>query len=356
MRQDEPQEFRHEPVMVHEVVELFGPVPPGVVVDATLGGGGHAEALLRARADLVVVGIDRDRDALAAAAARLAPFGARVSVHHARFDDLRAALASAGWGPGVVSGVLFDLGVSSVQLDRPGRGFSYRSAGPLDMRMDQSTGRTAGELVNELPEAELARLFAANGEGRLARRIARHLVAARPITTTVALADAVSRAVPAPARRRGHPARRVFQALRIAVNDELGALAQALPEALDVLAPGGRCVAISYHSGEDRLVKAAFAEAVTGGCQCPPGLPCVCGAVPRARLVTRGARRPTADEVERNHRAESARLRACERLAPPGGDAAGHVGTPGPPTSGTRVPGPSTPGPSTQDVDDEGVG
>ncbi len=308
------QDFPHEPVMVDEVVDIFSTVPQGVVVDATLGGGGHAEALLRARPDLVVVGIDRDSDALAAAAVRLAPFGVRASVHHARFDDLRAVLVAAGHQPGTVSGVLFDLGVSSVQLDRPQRGFSYRFDGPLDMRMDLSGGPTAAELVNGLPEAELARLFVANGEGRLARRIARHLVAERPLLTTAALADAVSRSVPAPARRRGHPARRVFQALRIAVNDELGALARALPEAVDVLAAGGRCVAISYHSGEDRLVKAAFTEAVTGGCQCPPALPCGCGAVPRARLVARGARRPTSAEVERNHRAESARLRACERL------------------------------------------
>ena len=314
MHQDAPSDFHHEPVMSAEVVELFQAVPAGVVVDATLGGGGHAEALLRSRPDLVVVGIDRDRDALSASATRLAPFGARASVHHARFDDLRSVLAGAGWGPGLVSGVLFDLGVSSVQLDRPDRGFSYRADGPLDMRMDQTAGTTASDLVNGLSEDELTRLFAANGEGRLSRRIARHLVAARPLVTTGQLAEAVSRAIPAPARRRGHPARRVFQALRIAVNDELGALARALPEAVDMLAAGGRCVAISYHSGEDRLVKAAFAEAVTGGCHCPPGLPCVCGAVPLARLVTRGAMRPAPAEIERNHRAESARLRACERV------------------------------------------
>ena len=180
--------------------------------------------------------------------------------------------------------------------------------------MDPRSGTTAAELVNELPMNELARLFVANGEGRFAVRIARALVAARPLTTTTELAEAVASALPAAVRRRpGHPARRVFQALRIAVNDELGMLARALPVAVESLAPGGRCVAISYHSGEDRLVKAAFAEAARGGCACPQGLPCVCGAVSMGQLVFRGARRPSPSEVERNRRAESARLRAFQR-------------------------------------------
>jgi 16S rRNA (cytosine1402-N4)-methyltransferase len=287
--------------------------------------------LLRAHPHLRVLGIDQDPDAVRAAAQRLAPFGWRAEVYHARFDAVnhivhaassgRTSVADAGSvadrpAPAAVVGVLFDLGVSSPQLDRSERGFSYRHDGPLDMRMDTGAATSAAQLVNELPEAELARLFAANGEGRLARRLARAVVAARPVTTTGQLVEAILGAVPAPARRRsGHPARRVFQAIRIAVNDELDVLARSLPAAIDLLTPGGRCVAIAYHSGEDRLVKAAFTEAVTGGCTCPPTLPCVCGAVPIARLVFRGARRPLPAEVEKNRRSESARLRALERLA-----------------------------------------
>jgi 16S rRNA (cytosine1402-N4)-methyltransferase len=215
----------------------------------------------------------------------------------------------------MVSGVLFDLGVSSPQLDRPERGFSYRRAGPLDMRMDRCEPVTAADLVNTMAEEDLGRLLAEHGEGRFARRIARAVVAARPLATTTQLADVVSAAIPAAARRRGHPARRVFQALRVRVNEEVEELSAALDAALQALAPGGRCVAVAYHSGEDRLVKAAFARAVTGGCECPPGLPCRCGAESLGRLVFRGARRPSPAEVADNPRAESARLRAFERLA-----------------------------------------
>ncbi len=332
------QRFQHEPVMVDEVVALLGPVPPGVVVDGTVGGGGHAVALLDAHPHLGILGLDRDPDAVAAATARLARFGPRAVVRHARFGDLEAEVLAArtaagtSWpapgptgrpggtpasDPVALSGVLLDLGVSSPQLDRPERGFSYRSDGPLDMRMDPtSTGSGALTLVNEADEGELTRLFAANGEGRLAGRIARAIAAARPLTTTAELAAVVAAAVPAAHRRRGHPARRVFQALRVAVNEELDELAAALPAALDMLAVGGRVVVVSYHSGEDRLVKQVLAEAVTGGCTCPPGLPCVCGAAPRHRLVFRGARRPSDREVARNRRAESARLRAAERTGP----------------------------------------
>jgi 16S rRNA (cytosine1402-N4)-methyltransferase len=322
------QEFAHQPVMVDEVVAAFGPVPPGVVVDGTIGGGGHAAALLSAYSHLAVLGLDRDDDALAAAAARLAGFGGRAVLRHARFADLagevEAARAAGGasWPAGdgaPVAGILLDLGVSSPQLDRADRGFSYVRTGALDMRMDPTTGRTAADLVNSAGVDELARLFAENGEGRLAGRIARAVVAARPLTTTAELADVVSRAVPAAARRRGHPAKRVFQALRIAVNDELAELAAVLPDGLALLAPGGRMAVIAYHSGEDRLVKSAFAEAATGGCVCPPGLPCVCGAVIEHRLVFRGSRHPSAEETARNPRAESARLRVIERLTEPVG-------------------------------------
>ncbi|MGH9016936.1 MAG: 16S rRNA (cytosine(1402)-N(4))-methyltransferase RsmH [Acidimicrobiales bacterium] len=323
------QVFDHEPVMEAEVVALFAPVPPGVVVDATVGGGGHARAILEAHPHLRVLGLDRDLDAVEAARETLAPFGTRATVRHARFDRL-AEEAEPGEADrsDAVSGVLFDLGVSSPQFDRAERGFSYRHDGPLDMRMDATGGPSAADVVNTWPVDELRRLFAANGEGRFATRIARAVVGARPLTTTAQFAAAVTAAIPAAVRRHGgHPARRVFQAVRIAVNEELELLAETLPVAIGLVAPRGRCVAIAYHSGEDRIVKAAFSEAETGGCVCPPGLPCACGAVPVGRLVFRGARRPTAEEQARNRRAGSARLRALERIETPG--------TPTPPAPAT---------------------
>jgi 16S rRNA (cytosine1402-N4)-methyltransferase len=305
--------FEHRPAMVGEVVSLFASVPSGVIVDATVGGGGHARAILDAHPRLTVLGIDRDPAAVAAASAALRTYGDRAVVRRARFDRLRVVVDETGLAP--VTGVLFDLGVSSAQLDEGARGFSYRHDAPLDMRMDPGDRRTAADVVNGLSEAELARLLAANGEGRFARRIAAAIVAARPLTTTGALADVARDAIPAPARRRGgHPAKRVFQAVRIEVNAELEVLERGLELAIDVLVPGGRCVVLSYHSGEDRLVKEHFAEAVSGGCTCPPALPCVCGARQRGRLIGRGARRPSAAEAEANPRAASARLRALERL------------------------------------------
>ena len=229
----------------------------------------------------------------------------------APFSSLPEILSAPSFGP--LSGALFDLGVSSPQLDRVERGFSFRVDGPLDMRMDPTTGLTAADLLNSLPEESLAALFRENGEGRLSGRIARAIVRSRPLTSTRQLAEVVSSAVPAAVRRKGHPARRVFQALRIEVNDELGQLRAALPVALSHLAVGGVCAVISYHSGEDRLTKQTFADAASGGCVCPPGLPCVCGAVARHTLVFRGARKPSPSEVAANPRAESARLRAIVR-------------------------------------------
>jgi 16S rRNA (cytosine1402-N4)-methyltransferase len=313
--------FEHTPVLRDEVVSLFASVPAGVVVDATVGGGGHAAALLETRPDLHLVGLDRDPVALAAARDRLSGYGDRVSVLPMAFGDLADLVASAevlgatfsASTLAELSGVLFDLGVSSPQLDQPDRGFSFREDGPLDMRMDPSGAVTAADLVNELPEEELARMFRENGEGRLSRRIARAVVASRPLTSTRELADVVAAAVPAALRRKGHPARRVFQALRIEVNDELGQLRDALPLAVSALGVGGVCAVISYHSGEDRLVKQVFADAASGGCKCPPGLPCVCGAVARHQLVFRGARKASPAEVTANPRAESARLRAIVR-------------------------------------------
>lgn len=303
--------FEHTPVLRDEVVSLFASVPPGVIVDATVGGGGHSAALLEAYPALRVVGLDRDPVALEAAGHRLAPFGDRVTLIRSPFSALEELVAASGLGP--LSGVLLDLGVSSPQLDRAERGFSFRVDGPLDMRMDPTSGVTAAELVNGLQEESLAALFRENGEGRLSGRIARAIVRARPLTSTGELADVVASAVPAAVRRKGHPARRVFQALRIEVNDELGELGATLPAALTHLAVGGVCAVISYHSGEDRLTKQTFAEAASGGCVCPPDLPCVCGAVVRHKLVFRGARKASAAEVAANPRAESARLRAIVR-------------------------------------------
>jgi 16S rRNA (cytosine1402-N4)-methyltransferase len=306
--------FAHEPVMAAEIVELFRPVPPGVVADATVGGGGHAAALLRAHPHLTVVGLDRDPDAVAAARERLAPFGTRARVVHAHFDQLRSVVGTA------LSGALFDLGVSSPQLDRGERGFSYQTDAPLDMRMDPTEPGTAADVVNNVPESDLARMIAESGEARFARRIARAIVSARPIQTTGRLAEVVRNAIPAAARRTGgHPARRVFQAVRIEVNRELRLLPGAIDDAVDLLSPGGRIAVLSYHSGEDRIVKSRLNYAATGGCVCPPGLPCACGAVPVIRLLNRGARKPSPAEVASNRRAESARLRAAEKLSPPPG-------------------------------------
>jgi 16S rRNA (cytosine1402-N4)-methyltransferase len=298
--------------MLEEVVGLMATVPAGVVLDATVGAGGHARALLEAYPQLSLIGLDRDPDAVAAAAAALTPFGTRAHVVKARFDDLGSVLDRLGTAG--LSGALFDLGVSSPQLDRPERGFSYRFEAPLDMRMDRSQPLTAAHIVNQASVGELTTLFATHGETRFARRIAEAIVAARPVLSTTQLADLVGGAVPAAARRRGHPAKRVFQALRVTVNSELEVLPVALDAAIDRLVPGGRVVAISYHSGEDRVVKQRFLNAALGGCTCPPGLPCVCGAVPRVRLLNRGARRPAAGELSANPRAESARLRAAEAL------------------------------------------
>jgi len=309
----DPPTSTHLPVMVQEVTELLGPVPPGLLVDLTLGGAGHARAALAAHPHLRLVGFDRDGDALVEARRRLAGFENRVeALHHARFDRAAELVAAP------VSAVLADLGVSSFQLDRPDRGFSYRHDGPLDMRMDRSQPRTAADVVNTFDQATLARLITDSGERRFARRIAGRIVERRPLHTTLELAELVRGAIPAATRRTGgHPARAVFQAVRLAVNDELDVLARTLDAVVDLLAPGGRAVVLAYHSGEDRIVKYHFLTASTGGCVCPPTLPCVCGATPTVRLLNRGARKPAAAETTANRRAQSARLRACERLAKP---------------------------------------
>jgi 16S rRNA (cytosine1402-N4)-methyltransferase len=311
------QEYSHAPVLAEDVVELFASVPAGVVIDGTLGGGGHAAALLARRDDLVVLGLDRDGAAIDAATSALAPFGPRAVIRRTRFSAMRAAL-EASRTEGLlatdlaVTGVLLDLGVSSHQLDEVTRGFSYRSEGPLDMRMG-SDGPTAAEYLAEVEEHTLVALLAANGERRFARSIARSILSTKP-TSTAELATAVERAVPAAARRHGHVASRTFQALRVAVNEELEELVNGLEAARELLVVHGRLVVISYHSGEDTIVKSTMRDAATGGCTCPPQLPCVCGAVVSFRLVSRGAHKASASEIASNPRARSARLRALERL------------------------------------------
>jgi 16S rRNA (cytosine1402-N4)-methyltransferase len=313
--------------MVGEVVDALAPVPAGLIVDGTVGGGGHAGALLEAHPDSVVLGLDRDAEAVAAAGERLSGYGARAMVRQSGFEDLIRVLgepAVAALGLPVV-GVLFDLGVSSWQLDEPGRGFGYRVDAPLDMRMDRSQALTARDVVNRYEEAELARVIARYGEERFARQVARAIVARRPVETTGALAEVVRQAIPAPARRTGpHPARRTFQAIRIEVNAELEHLAAGLEAAFAALVPGGRLAVLSYHSLEDRMVKERFA-AWSSRPPVPRGLPVtgLPGEPPPARLVTRRAARPTPAEVAANPRAESARLRVLERANPDHGAAGG---------------------------------
>lgn len=306
--------FEHDPVMVDEITAAFASVPVGTIVDATLGGGGHSAALLEARPDIDILGIDQDPDALEAASVRLGSYGNRVRTSRRRFDQLDEALADHGVEG--ISGALFDLGVSSPQLDRGDRGFSYRHDGPLDMRMDVDQTWSAADVVNGYSEHELADVIRSYGDERFAKRIARAIGAARPIQTTTELAAVVTAAIPAPARRTGgHPAKRTFQAIRIEVNDELGVLPAALDQAVEATVPGGRIAVLAYHSGEDRIVKERFADAA-GACECPDDLPCVCGAVQTVRIVRGIPKRAGAPETERNRRAASARLRVVERIAP----------------------------------------
>ena len=307
-------EFHHLPVMVDEITDLFGTVPPGFVLDATLGGGGHSEALLSKWPHIGILGIDRDATALAAAQQRLAHFGDRVKVYHCRFDRLDEAMEALSIDS--LSGALFDLGVSSPQLDRADRGFSYRNDSALDMRMDQDQLWSAKDVVNGYTAQQLAGVIAKFGDERFAKRIANAVVAARPIDSTAELAEVVTAAIPAAARRTGgHPAKRTFQAIRIEVNGELEVLPVALETAIANTTPGGRIAVLSYHSGEDRLVKQAMLSASTGDCPCPPDLPCVCDAIQTVRIVRNVPRTPSKSEQLRNRRAASARLRVVERIA-----------------------------------------
>lgn len=310
-------EFAHRPVMAQEIVEAFAPVPSGWIIDATLGGAGHASALLDARPDHRLLGIDQDPDALAVATARLARFGDRARTVRSRFDAISEVVAAAIPAGEPVVGVLFDLGVSSPQLDRAERGFSYRLDAPLDMRMDPSQSLSAAIVANEYEERELIRVLQDFGDERFAARIARAILAARPIATTGELATIVRDAIPAAARRRGgHPAKRTFQAIRIEVNHELEILPTAVRSAIDLLEIDGRIAVLAYHSGEDRIVKAVLRDAESGGCTCPAHLPCVCGASPEVLPVRRGGTTPTARELEDNPRSESARFRVATKRTP----------------------------------------
>ncbi len=303
----------HEPAMLAEVLEVFSGVPDGWLVDATVGGGGHSDALLDAHRTLSVLGIDADDEAIAAAGARLARHGERVRLCRRRFDEIAEAVGSLPADS--LAGALFDLGVSSHQLDAPERGFGFRVDGPLDMRMDRSRGTDASRLVNRADEQSLARLLRDNADEQHARRIAAAIVAARPINGTAHLAEVIAAAVPARARRRrGHSARKTFQALRIEVNSELAILGDALSAALGLLAPRGRCAVLSYHSGEDRIVKRIFREAAGEVPRPRPDLPPPPGTAATVRLLWRGVRTPCPAEIARNPRASAARLRAVEKL------------------------------------------
>ena len=310
----------HLPVLADEVIEMLAPAPGSLHIDATLGGGGHTERILEAaNPDGRLLGLDADPAAIARVRARLGPvYGDRLILRQANFRELADVAPAAGFG--AVDGALFDLGLSSFQLADRERGFGFRTGGPLDMRFDTSRGVPASELLASLDTAELTALFRRYGEEPKAPRIARAIVDARrvaPISTAEELAALVERVLPPNPRqpRRTHPATRVFQALRIAVNEELDALQAGLASALDLLRPGGRLVVLSYHSLEDRIVKRFF-QAERRGCICPPELPvCVCGRNPRLRLVTSPSLTPTDAEIAINPRARSARLRAAERMA-----------------------------------------
>lgn len=314
----------HVPVMLQRCLELLDPVlgrPGAVAVDATVGLGGHSAAMLSAHPGLTVIGLDRDAQALELATQRLAAYVDRFHPVHCTYDRIPDAIGSVGRS--AVDAILFDLGVSSMQLDRAVRGFAYSQDAPLDMRMDQSGGPTAADILNTYPVRDLARILREHGEERFAAPIARAIVRERerePFTTSARLVDLIRATIPAPARRTGgNPAKRTFQALRIEVNAELDVLRRAIPAALAALAPGGRMVVLSYHSGEDRIVKQAIAEVVNP--PVPHGLPVLPEQLaPTARVLTRGSEKASDDEVRRNPRAASVRLRAVEKLVRTSGE------------------------------------
>ena len=309
--------FVHEPVLLAEVLQWMNVRENGVYADGTLGGGGHSGAMLEASGGTATLyGIDRDENAIAAATARLEQYPGFHAIH-GNFHDAKALLSQAGAPP--LDGALLDLGVSSPQLDQAERGFSYHEDAPLDMRMDRSQGMTAADLLAEVSEGELTRILREYGEEKWAARIAHFVVERRqtqPLRTTQDLVRVVDAAIPKAVRRKddGHPARRTFQAVRIAVNDELDPLDRALEDFVDRLKPGGRLLVITFHSLEDRLTKRCF-QRLQNPCVCPPKAPvCTCGRKPKVRILARGAVPPTAEEIARNPRARSAKLRVAEKL------------------------------------------
>lgn len=309
-------EFKHIPVMLEPCMELLGldRHPDGVFVDGTLGGGGHTQEIL-SRMRGKVLGIDRDWEALRAAGERLAPFDDRFVPLHGNYANIASLLHEAGYDS--MDGMLMDLGVSSYQLDNPERGFSFHTDAPLDMRMDQTAPLTAEIVLNTYSEKELARIISLYGEEKWAVRIAKFIVAARPLHTTMDLVRVIDAAVPAAERRKvSHPARRTFQAIRIEVNSELSLLEPALRDAVSCLKPGGRLVVITFHSLEDRIVKQTFHN-LQYPCTCPPKAPvCICGKKPQGFVVTRKPVLPTEEECEINPRSHSAKVRAFEKISP----------------------------------------
>lgn len=304
-------EFHHVSVLHRECIEGLCIREDGVYVDATLGGAGHSASIARHLTTGRLYGLDRDDDALAAAGERLAPFGSRVTLVKTDFRNMADHIREP------IDGVLFDLGVSSFQLDEPERGFSYMHDAPLDMRMDRTAGLTAYDVVNEYTREELRRIIADYGEERFAGPVAAAIVRARegkPIRTTLELAEIVASAIPNAKRERQHPAKRTFQAIRIAVNDELAAVEEGIRAAVGLLAPGGRILVITFHSLEDRIVKSEFRR-LSNGCTCPPDFPvCVCGAKPVVRIVNHKPILPSAEELAENPRSRSAKLRIAEKI------------------------------------------
>jgi len=307
-----PESFGHQPVMADEIVEVFANVPHGIVVDATLGGAGHATRLLQRYEWMSVLGIDRDPMAIEYAESIAPRFAGRLMVRHGAFDRLAEFLTERGIEK--ISGALFDLGISSPQVDLAERGFSYRSAGPLDMRMDTTQRFAAEDVVNHYDLDQLTDMIRGHSDERFARRIAQAIVAARPILDTAALAEIVASAIPAPARRTGgNPAKRTFQAIRIEVNNELAMLPRALDDAINATAVGGRVAVLSYHSGEDRIVKSVFRDAELRD-QGEPSPYLHPSSQRRFARKVRVTKHPSRDEIERNPRATSARLRVLERV------------------------------------------
>ena len=304
--------FKHKAVMLDEVLSVVDRIPAGVFIDATVGGASHSEEILARRLDLEIVAIDRDHLALEAARCRLEKFSERVKFFHDSFSSLEKVLNEENISS--ISGFLFDLGVSSPQLDNAERGFSYRFEGPVDMRMDVSQRNTASHLINTLEQSELQRIIEKNSDERFAARIAASIVKNRPVENTLEFAELIKKAIPAAARRRGgHPAKRTFQAIRMEVNQEMEELISGLSASIERLKSKGCGIVISYHSGEDRKVKELFKQAVTGGCTCPRKLPCVCGAV-RKGVLPHSGKTPSNDEIQKNRRAKSARMRVLEGL------------------------------------------